>query len=136
MLVGITQFDNNYHIPIGEERITEEGACKKMCKIIEVATGQPIPRLKSVILPISGIWALSSAMLRGIEQHLFPKEFSQRKDEVVRHLNNNPEVMQSLSAGQDENVSLMDMEPSKLAMTLHDASHIEEFTKRYIHVYL
>ena len=123
-------------MPFGEDRITEEYARKNMCEIIERATRQKIPQLESVVLPISGIWALRSVMVQGIEQVLFPGEFIDRKDEMVRYLNNSQEVMQNLTGGQGENVPLSMIEPLKLASMLYDASHLQEFKKRYIPILL
>ena len=106
-----------------------------MCKIIEKAASQPLSQLKAAVLPISGIWALSSVMLRDINEDRFPQEFKERKQQVQQYLNNFPEVMQGLEGGQGENASLSMMGPLKMAEVLLNASHVEMFTERYVWLY-
>ena len=132
VLIGITQFDNNYHVSFEEERITEEYARQRMCTIIEAATRQQMSQIENVVLTISGMWALCSIRVQGVDEDQFPREFNQRKDVMLSYLNNSQEVMENLTGGQDENVPLSRIEPLKLASMLHNASHIEEFTRRYM----
>ena len=129
VLVAITQFDNTYQVPLGETRVTEDKACTTMHKIIQDVTGQAIS--KTDVVPISGRWALSSKMLSGIIEYPFMKEFEERKQQVITLINNYPEVMHNLTCGQDEHLSIHNMEPFNIAKILEDASRIAELTKRY-----